>query len=180
MKPEWAGLRMDSDSIDLSDDSLEIVTFYVQWLYHEKLPIELSGTEDDIDAESHKADRDTYMLLATAYVFWEKIMDAKFKNMLVSTFIEATQVLNSVPNAQAINLVYTGTISGSPVRRLLSDLVARNASSHPSWPAFFDELLQEAVLDAIKAMAVLLSARKKGMKTLLAKDYIEDDVERGG
>jgi hypothetical protein len=37
MKPEWASMRTDAYTVDMSDDTVEDVAIYVRWLYFNNL-----------------------------------------------------------------------------------------------------------------------------------------------
>jgi hypothetical protein len=121
-------------------------------------------------AKHHNAVKDTYTLLAKAYVFGEKIDDNEFIKALLWGISEATNVCGVTPDVQAVVLVYAGTPSGSLGRRLMSDIVARCASSHSGWPEYFDKLPRDALLDVIKTMAALRPAGKRNTKKTSAQD----------
>jgi hypothetical protein len=70
-------------------------------------------------------------MLVKAYVFWEKFMDSKFKNAIVSKFVDLYEINSECPGPAIANLIYAGTPTGSPLRRLVVDVVAYNAGTNP-------------------------------------------------
>ncbi|KAH7085459.1 hypothetical protein BKA63DRAFT_18377 [Paraphoma chrysanthemicola] len=79
MKTEWKNLRSDPDSIDLSEDSKEVASLYVQWLYSGFISVPPLNKDPQHGLNKRKYNK-ICMLLATSFVFGEKIMDIRFKN----------------------------------------------------------------------------------------------------
>jgi hypothetical protein len=78
MKPELAGRREDPGTIDLSDDSLDEVKLYVQWLYSDT--INIKTTEDSPSKERLHEAETHYTVLVKAFIYGEKVMDTAYTN----------------------------------------------------------------------------------------------------
>ena len=157
MKPEWTNLREQPDTIDLPDDSPETVRDYVRWLYSGNLSIKLyKAGKDTVKKKAEKAEK-VNVLLAEAYVFGEKIVDIKYKNKVMKTIVAAREsaVWNMGP--ESVNIIYEGTPSESPLRRLIAERLAHEAYDDSElgvgWMQFVDGYPREALMDAIKVMA---------------------------
>jgi hypothetical protein len=88
LEPEWPGLPYPDttglfDTIKLPKDSPEIVAQYVQWLGTKELRLTLLKKTTPCDPVFAQGAADTYVWLAKAYVFGEKIDDGYFKNAIL-------------------------------------------------------------------------------------------------
>lgn len=153
MKPEWATLREDPNIIDLSDDATDVVSLYVLWLYYDDVRLKLSVPDDKSPANLSLESEKVFVPLASAYVFGEKVMDSRFKNALVFKLLEAITAFGWCPGPAPAIIVYEGTTEGSPMRRLLSDIVACNAQVQPGWVSYIKDSPRELLADALIAMA---------------------------
>jgi hypothetical protein len=152
MKPEWAASRSDPHTIDLSEDSPETVTLYINWLYHPNIETGLP-TEKYNDTTTSRIPAKGYGVLAKAYVFGEKVMDTKFKTAVLLKLIEVEDALEECPGANDAIIVYAGTPAGSPMRQLITDLAVYNADDGGSWADYFKDIPSEAVIDVVTTMA---------------------------
>ena len=173
MKSEWAGLRGEPDTIDLSGDCTETVLLYVQWLYTKEIQLQVSVPNGCSDAKRSAAAEKMYIPLSTAYVFGEKIMDISFKNAIVSKVVDTYSVVNWSPGPVPATVVYEGTTAGSPMRRLLSYLVAFYGTNHPSWISYFNGYPRELLVDALTAMSTVRCVMPGHGYHGLPADYLE-------
>lgn len=66
-------------------------------------------------------------VLIGAFVFGEKVQDGDFKDAVIDILIHAAATPDAkgacwYPTGRLVNLAYTGTPEGSPIRRLLADM----------------------------------------------------------
>jgi hypothetical protein len=105
-------------------------------------------------------------------------MDLGSKNAVLQTFVLVDQVFNWTPDPPAIKIAYTGTTPGSPLRLLISDMIAYGASSHETWTKTFKDYPHEALVYAIQVLATLwdnLTVRpyRTGLDKYLGKEEAE-------
>ena len=81
------------------------------------------GGEDDSERVAEEAER-VFVSLARAYVFAEKILDAKHKNAIVRTVTVAMKDSDWSMGPESVGVVYSGTPPGSLLRRLIADNIA--------------------------------------------------------
>lgn len=113
MKPEW---RSDpSKPITLSEVDPELFGSYCQWLYAQQLVFK--GT---VSA--------SFEHLAKLYVLGEHLLDAAFRNTIIDALIKHCQTTKKFPPDTAVQIIYQGTPTGSPARKLLVDFWAHAAS----------------------------------------------------
>jgi hypothetical protein len=176
MQPEWAERRTDANTLDLSDDPVEIVTLYVQWLYYGQVPVTIFKGDDYDSAKRSCEAGKIFATLAKAYIFGEKVMDATFRNAILLKFIETERVFRWYPEVDVAAIVYEGTTAGAPLRRLISDWIAYNANGHAGWLGYFDKCSREMLADAIKNMATVRSFSSTNLAIHPANDtYLEKE-----
>ena len=122
MKEEWK--EGQDRTIALPDDSADVVSLHVDWVYSNRI---LSRTS----SPSNENDSGEIQLLVHAFVFGEKIQDGRFKDALIDAMIKSTlhrdkDGMRWFPGVSTVNIAYEGTPPGSPLRRLMIDLWARN------------------------------------------------------
>ena len=147
MKPEWARARADPRDIDLSDECPDIFKIYLHWLYFKTFPT-VSVKRDTLDSPEHLA-------LSKYYVMGDWILDGGFKNAALDAWAEAFENERSytarLPASDAINLIYTYTLEGSPARRFLVDISVKHAGE--SWTQYLTNALPyEFVLEFSRAL----------------------------
>jgi hypothetical protein len=175
MKPEWQDKREDPACFDLTQDEPEPVALYVRWLYHSEVQIKLPKAGSyNRDKASPELQR-TYISLAQAYVFGERIIDIKYKNEIMLRLLEVEQASGWTPGPEAAAIIYEGSPARSPMRRLISDLIANNASAHLSWVEYFDNYPRDLLADATKAMATLRPPPKTHAYRPAGDRYLEKE-----
>jgi hypothetical protein len=134
MKPEW---RTDSTKpIDLSDVSAWNFEKYSQWLYTRNVP------EDWIN------------YVASLYVFGERVMDGLFQDAIISALIDHCTRTNKTVSLSLVRIIYQGTTSSSPARRLMVDVCAFDSGPKANKLQFLEvDKDGEFMLDLIVAMA---------------------------
>ncbi|KAF2130102.1 hypothetical protein P153DRAFT_396432 [Dothidotthia symphoricarpi CBS 119687] len=155
MKPEWMAQRDDPYTINLVDDPLEAVKLYVNFLYFKTLPTPDLPHKDEKRSEVTLRKIQGYLsVLARAYVFGEKILDIKFKNVVIQSFQTITRDYKVLPMKGFASLIYGGTPAGSPARRLFVDYVAYCACSDGkgAWHDVIETLPSEMLVDVTKRM----------------------------
>ena len=156
MKPEWTGSRDCPNTIELSNETGDTVSDYVKWLYGGIVPCILYKADKDDKREkvAEEAEK-VFVLLAEAYVFGEKILDSKYKNAVVRTVVAAKESSQWSMGPESVDIVYSGTPSGSLLRRFIAESFARLAHDDTAkgvgWMTFIDGYPKEALADAIKA-----------------------------
>jgi hypothetical protein len=155
-KPEWTKLIEQPDIIDLPDDSVQTVSDYIRWLYSGNMPIKLYDAGEDSRQKKAEEAEKVFVMLAEAYVFGEKIVDIKYKNAVVKTMLAAIQSAEWNLGPKSVDIIYKGTPSTSPLRRLVADKVAHwahdDSEEGVGWMEFFDAYPREALVDAVKAL----------------------------
>ncbi|KAF2869196.1 hypothetical protein BDV95DRAFT_499130 [Massariosphaeria phaeospora] len=162
-KSEWTELRTEAEPIDLGDDELEVVKLYAHWVYVGKLPT----WDNELDGNT------VLTSLCKAYVFGEKIMDTKYKNMVIDGLSAATKKYNKYPLGAAEKIVYDGTPSGSPARRLLADFWAYRG--HKVWFDHIETCPADLLKDALKAMMTLRPTMSEDPWEKRSQNYHEKD-----
>jgi hypothetical protein len=144
VEPKWKDLRGDPNAIELTHIPLYTFQIYVHWLYFGTLPIDGKGKE-------------VFPTLAKAYVLGEELMDVKFKNDVLDTIIATAIEASYYPIGEAVAIIYEGTTTSSPGRRLMVDFLVDIAQG-PSWMDEFDNCPKEFLVDA---MTALVTQRKR-------------------
>jgi hypothetical protein len=128
--------------IKLPEDDPMTFQIYVHLLYTNTLAVVLDLPPDkDNGTEEHKA-------LAKLYVLAEKLQDVDTKNAVVEAMVLASRQLRKensyyTPGCDTVQIVYAGTMPGSPMRRLLVDFYTYRADKgwlsveNETWPCEF-------------------------------------------
>lgn len=87
VKPEWT--TEEERVVTLPRDLAPMVTDYVKWHYHENISIELYNASGHTKGKRAAEAEKVFILLAEAYVFGERIIDAKYKNAVIETIVAA-------------------------------------------------------------------------------------------
>jgi hypothetical protein len=169
MKPEWANQRDDPHILDMSDDLAHIVKDYIAWCYSgEILTVSCKHAVGDKGVAKEtfaKEVEKTFITLAEAYVFGGKVIDNVYKNAVLDSLIAFRAKSNWTPGPECAKIIYSGTTSSSPARRLLSDYIAHNAfddSNEPvGWMTMIGDYPQELLADAMKTMLKVRSNFKR-------------------
>lgn len=163
MKPEWASSSAEPGSIELPDESVQVVRLYTHWLYVEVVPV--------------KQDKDALKLLSRAYVFGEKFMDMKYKNAVLRRLIETMVALKTFPRSGSTNAIYEGTPSDSPARRLSVRFYAAHPhreSDTESWTRYIEGYSRDFLVDVLKEVIKVRPAAHT-CEWMEAKDYMEQE-----
>ncbi|KAH4475077.1 hypothetical protein HBH88_231400 [Parastagonospora nodorum] len=156
MKPEWASLREDPDTIDLTDELSGPVLLYVRWLYSGELQVDIPAFRKGGAEENRTASEQAYKKLASAYLFGEMVMDVSFKNAIIPKFIETKTRFKIPTHPYIVDELYSGTTDSSPIRRLLADIIACGCDPRePTWAEYLKAIPHQAVIDSMMALAAL-------------------------
>ncbi|KAK4960581.1 hypothetical protein LTR10_003477 [Elasticomyces elasticus] len=138
----------DSDSEDSSDENSDGESLGSEDTERDEEDLLIvSGNQagngsSDADDSHTSADRE-YTLLAQLYCFGERMQDHRFQNAVVDAIIANVRdthrgKLNGrkasfkhYPSIQVVNLIYEGTPSGSPARRLMVNIYGSHCE--PGW-----------------------------------------------
>jgi hypothetical protein len=120
-------LESETRVVKLPEDDLVTFNIYLQILYSRNF-----SSYDDDDYESFKERRyAAYMDLAYVYVLAEKLQNTTVKNDIVRKYLElfnewgetkGTLCGYYVPCPAVVHIIYSETVEGSPMRRLLVDI----------------------------------------------------------
>jgi hypothetical protein len=146
LKPAWVSSR-EGKPINLEHVDSDIFTPYVQWLYSHQIDI------------AHDTIR-----WARMFVLGEQFMDVEFQDMMVEVLVRCCEA-KKYPICGEIDIIYSGTTKGSPVRRLLVDIYVWFAG--PVWieNERIDEKSQDFVKDLLLAFFIQRQAVWKKRKS---------------
>jgi hypothetical protein len=141
LKPEWTSAR-EGRPIDLKDEDPDIFAAYVQWLYTHQLDSTFSTIK-----------------WSKMYALGGKFMDLEFQDVVLDLLICQCDKYAKYPGQKQVSIIYEGTTTGSPARRLLVDqfswvggeswVKGQNlASKHP--PEFINDLLEALMVNKKK------------------------------
>ncbi|KAF1929112.1 uncharacterized protein M421DRAFT_48265, partial [Didymella exigua CBS 183.55] len=110
-------------TIKLPGDDGDTLELYLCCVFGHRLPVEPDPTPA-IDTGQEER-----LSLAKLYVFGENIQDVRVKNVCIKTFLQSNWKIrhNNIwwrPNENIVNVIYKGTEVGSPMCRLLFDILA--------------------------------------------------------
>ncbi len=166
MKPEWTNAKDEPGTITMPDDDAKTVNNYLQWLGSREVPIRLEA--DDQVPVFEIPVRDIHRVqvaLARAWIFGDKILDAKYKNAIFTILSKDKQISRFAFSPAVVNLIYENTPDGSPLRRYNAEWEANRADLDSSGRATaiecFELYSEEAVLDVLKAMVRVRPAPNK-------------------
>ena len=99
--------------------------YYIEHIYGARLP-----THELVQGSSYTADGHQYELLTQLYVLGERLLDAKYQNVILRQFFRLGKLGNTGPGVGCVNVIHRGTTKDSPVRRMMVDHVARSANDY--------------------------------------------------
>lgn len=146
--------------IELPHDDVDVFEIYLEWLYSGRLDTKSPKPIEQLERADHVAE---YSLLARIYVFGEKVQDENIRDTVITVIILKTKIQDKnghcwFPDPEATKIVYDGTPSSSPTRRLITDFHAKFGNS--DWlptgtgdPDFAADL-PRALLDNREAISV--------------------------
>lgn len=165
LKEEW--LEGQTRTVTLPNEDRELMAHYVDYLYTQKLPTRdyrpsLFGTTPSGQLAC--------LVLAQLYVLGERILDKSFRNAVIEEVVR----IYSRPMTDMVNVVYQGTVAGSPARRLMVDLNFSKCNSQSAFlhtadvdkALLFD--LAQALSTAVSNPLGIYGSRKRDPK---AADY---------
>lgn len=151
LKKEWK--EGQTRVIKLPEDDPDIVTRYLNFVYHNRLVTQYKSQPDS-----------NYIDLALLYVYGERVLDNFIQNTIIEHLLKLTAVINRnkpghphYPGPAVVEIIYEGTTAASPFRRLLIDMYARHGSEE--WLSH-DDLHPAFCLDV--ARALMAQAQFKG------------------
>lgn len=172
VKKEWK--EGSQRIIDMPEDTPEVVSVYVDWLYSDRIYPKTG--ELPVDAGTHGAESEH---LAKLYVFGEKIQDDCFCDAVVTALTKHIDRKTSSgrfgPSNEAVKVMMEGTARNSPGRRLMLELLAKcvsgqwiqvNRGSFEAIPGLLADLVVEimGIRDAHTNMPDVFPQRKKWFK----------------
>lgn len=117
--------------IDLPEDSVETVQRYFQFCYSGKILVEWTKDSSRMQLNDNLPE---FWILAHLYVFGEKVQDIPFKNAVIDMFVK--RMITPVgkgcwsPIAGVVDIIYSGTMPGSPARQLMVDCHYSKGGQH--------------------------------------------------
>ncbi|KAF2630061.1 hypothetical protein BU25DRAFT_419701 [Macroventuria anomochaeta] len=175
LKHKWAANKTEPRTIDLSEDSPDIFNIYLHWLYFQQMPIARARASGNKQAKG-----DEYIDIAKCYVLGEKLMDNAFKNAiltaLVDAYVDQPAEPRLCPGRLTLQVIYAGTMEGSPARRLLVDIWVRLAKE--TWIQHLTEDLPHAfVLEFSRALLLSKCSGKDKDDEYSWKEFVKDYME---
>ncbi|GAB7334034.1 hypothetical protein MBLNU13_g06125t3 [Cladosporium sp. NU13] len=171
LKREW--IESQTREIKLPEEEPEIMAYYIEHVNFGKLPSEIY-----ITTSPGLAKESGYKLSAQLYVLAERLLDSKCRNHVVRDFLrlrnmKCTRGGGWKTACIPFNIIYWGTMPGSPARRLLVDIHASFARK--DWyprdvfmdPAFKVDLLRK-LLHNVETFGMVGEFRQLDLK---AEDY---------
>ncbi|CAN9430745.1 unnamed protein product [Alternaria alternata] len=163
MKPEWTDTQAGPNTIDLPDDPVDVVSDYIKWLYYDTIPDKqyeaVANTREERAEEAEKV----FVVLAEAYVFGEKIVDTKYKNVVLQTMFTAQKAFRWSMGPESVKIVYKGTPPKSPLRRWIAENVAYVAHDDSKegvgWMQFIKEYPEDAKADMLEIIVKVRPSR---------------------
>lgn len=137
LSKRWSG---DGRPIELLDDEPDIFDFYLHTLYKDNVDItgegRISGESDgeylnELDDEtdgSIEAEK-TMRRMVKTYILADRLGDLKSCNIIVDHLITISDKLDNVPWPKTVSLAYDTSPQGSPIRRLMVDFYAYDATA---------------------------------------------------
>ncbi|KAI6972529.1 hypothetical protein KC355_g11647 [Hortaea werneckii] len=110
-------MKADGQTLDLPDDDPIGFELLVKWLYQGQLENSLEGT----DEQKYEHAVACYKL----YLLCEKFEMIKLKNLAMDLYRQGLHEAQLVPDADEINEIYRRAPVGSPFRRLMTNISAR-------------------------------------------------------
>lgn len=121
LKKEWR--EGQTRTISMPTDEYETVTDYMRFIYSDKFPG--PQTVDLMEGFSGHSAAKRFVPLAKLYVLGHRMMDDAVKKAVVRElhWISAKCGCRTFfPGHETINIIYTGTMEGDPIRSLLIDI----------------------------------------------------------
>lgn len=124
-------------TVKLPEEHSTVVALYLDFVYRRVLPSS-QVTTAFLQQNSVKASfmDDAYAWLIDIYLLGDRMIDGRIQNAVIEELIrlaslKVDKAANQFPSAHCVRKIYQGTLSGSPLRRLLVDMHVSYGSS--SW-----------------------------------------------
>jgi hypothetical protein len=150
LKKEWK--EGQTRVIKLPEDDPDIVTRYLDFVYHNRLVTQCKSQPDA-----------NHIDLALLYVYGERVLDTYIQNTIVEHLLKLTAVIDRnkaghphYPGPAVVEITYEGTTAALPFRRLLIDMYARHGSEE--WLSH-DDLHPAFCLDVARALVAQAMAK---------------------
>ncbi|KAI8939494.1 hypothetical protein NX059_003265 [Plenodomus lindquistii] len=167
--------------VNLTDDEKEIFHIYVNLLYTGQLAME--PELERVSADTRDLNEGT--IIAKLYVLAEKLQDVETKDLSVAKMLALCQSRNNNgrlrgPYSEWFPIVYQGTTSGSPMRKLLVDICTFGGGKQ--WQETLSEVAAQSwSRDFILELAIRLMSKRMPAAELLsaatASTYLEKVAE---
>jgi hypothetical protein len=148
LRKEWVEGKIHI--IKLPEECPHLITHYLKYIYCNCLPTDdVTPALKDVfvkDSNQH------YQLLAELYVLGERLLDKSFRRATINEIIRLSNIYNTgwtrqCPGKETVNIIYRGTLAGSPARRLMVDCHVAFGTAE-----FFDSACEaEFVLDVVQS-----------------------------
>jgi hypothetical protein len=116
-----------SRQVELKECTASQFNFYLNWVYHEKLPVE--------EAKSKSSSDRSYFKLVRAYILGDVLQDTAFKDAVIDCIsakyaaaMKSRYREYEHPSISAVVYIYRNTLSGSPLREMMAAMFANSAS----------------------------------------------------
>lgn len=136
--------------IELPEEKPEYVLYYLDFAYQGILP---SHDVEDGNDMRDAGGRHT-RIIRELYMFGERMVDSSLRNAIIKEMIRLSSLKDDdkhrwIPNWHTAAKVYQSTAAGSPIRRLMVDLLVTNGQ--PGWmdKADLDDC-SELLIDVVK------------------------------
>lgn len=173
MRKEWA--EGQTCTIKLPEETcIESFANYLNFAYHEKLPTEEITI---ISNEGFKCTEVPYEVLGKIYVIGERMLDESVRNAVVREFIRLTTMKapdesRRFPGESTITIIYDGTSTGSPMRRVMVDFYATLGIMTWPYKGQHPEFLEDLVEDLQRKIIGQKAIRDFRGRELVAEDYL--------
>jgi hypothetical protein len=163
--------------VKLPEDESNIVELYLQCVYGLPISVEPNPVPENHLGYSERLE------LAKLYVFAEKVQDVRAKNIALKTFLKCVWKLWRDgswcdPGEQVVHILYEGTVSGSPMRRLLVDIYAHAITSPVAFRTDYpypNEFLADIVTELTKTRLGCFSQNPRLRSGHSAGNYLEEE-----
>jgi hypothetical protein len=123
---------------------------------------------------SDEADEAVLMLLVKAYIFGDKRLDVPFKNAVLVKLAQVLRAYKSTPSTKILEVIHDGTCPGSPLRRLVVDMIAHYAYNDEYWDKQVNQYSHEVAVEVLRAVVKgKRSPRMYWHWEALMDDYVE-------
>jgi len=170
MRKEW--IEGQARIIRLPEETrIESFVIYLNFAYHEQLPSRgIMAFVDDVPL------REGYIRLAEIYVIGERMLDKLVRNavtqeLLRLTTLESPNGSRTFLGSSNIAMLYNGTSTGSPMRRMIVDFYATYGSADWPYKSQHHEFLEDLAKRLQEQILAQEEVRDFRTRELVAEDY---------